>query len=85
MRITRVQTRQGHPVPKAAYRSKGPFPEELYTRVAVHDSPEQSDGGGLAIPLGATSQNGWQEVRLMVCSLCRAEVPANATESHSCA
>lgn len=84
MKVTRVQVRQGHPVPQTAYRAKGPFPQDIYAVVISHDTVPQSDNGGPELPIGSTAQNGWKEVPLMICSLCNAQVPANATESHSC-
>lgn len=79
MNVVRIPARQGHPVPKTAYRAKGPFPQSLY------EMNKTLDPGEVEAPPGATAQNSWTQVPTLICSYCGAHVPANQTEDHECA
>lgn len=80
MRIERIITKQGHPVPKTAYTARGPFPPELYQRpeVIVDYVPEDY------IPDGTTAQNNFIEPKKFQCSLCGEVMYEHKTLDHKC-
>ena len=81
MRIERIQTKQGHPVPKSAHNPKGPFPPELYkpTEVITDYIPFDVD-----IPVGATAQNDFQEPKIFKCRFCQQFVYEHKIPDHIC-
>jgi len=85
MRIERIKTKQGHPVPKQATHPKGPFPPELMQRPQViSDYVPQPDGGEEEFPLGATAQNNFKAVRWFKCKKCSEIISEQKLPSHSC-
>ena len=84
MRIERVITRQGHPVPETAHQPKGPFPPELFeTSPIVADYLPQPDGG-VDVPLGGTSQNNFKTMRLFRCRVCQTILREPEVDNHNC-
>jgi hypothetical protein len=85
MKITRVDARQAHPVPKSIINPQGPFPRELYNEKPVVDDyePEMAEDGA-NLPIGGTAQNNFKSPKTMICSWCDARVLANKTGDHVC-
>lgn len=81
MRIERVITKQGHPVPKTAGYAKGPFPPEIYlpTEIIVDYEPLDQD-----TPVGATAQNNFVEPRQFRCKICTEIMFEHKTSDHVC-
>jgi hypothetical protein len=81
MRIERVITKQGHPVPKTAGYAKGPFPAEIYlpTEIIVDYEPLDQD-----TPVGATAQNNFVEPRQFRCKICTEIMFEHKTSDHVC-
>jgi hypothetical protein len=81
MRIQRVITRQGHPVPKTAHNPKGPFPPELFqaTEIIVDYIPADDD-----VPMGGTAQNNFVEPKLFKCKNCSDYVYEHQISDHKC-
>lgn len=81
MRIERVVTKQGHPVPKSAHSPKGPFPSELFVEPKVITDYESFD---TEIPRGATAQNNFKSPRMFRCSYCTVVVLEHEMPNHTC-
>lgn len=81
MRIERVITKQGHPVPKTAGYAKGPFPAEIYTptEIIVDYVPLDQD-----TPVGGTAQNNFEEPTQFRCRLCGEVMFEHKTADHIC-
>lgn len=81
MRIQRVITKQGHPVPKSAHSPKGPFAPELFVEpeVITEYTPFDHD-----MPRGATAQNGFKSPRMFRCSYCTMVVLEHEMSDHIC-
>jgi hypothetical protein len=81
VRIERVITKQGHPVPKTAGYAKGPFPPEIYlpTEIIVDYEPLDQD-----TPVGATAQNNFVEPRQFRCKICTEIMFEHKTSDHVC-
>ena len=58
MRIQRIETKQGHPVPKSAHHPRGPFPPEMMQKPTVITDYKPLDD---EIPVGGTAQNDYRE------------------------
>lgn len=81
MRIQRVITKQGHPVPQTAHNPKGPFPPELFkaTEIVTDYIPFDDD-----MPQGATAQNNFTEPKLFKCKYCSEYVYEHQIPDHVC-
>jgi hypothetical protein len=81
MRIQRIATKQGHPVPKNAGYAQGPFPPELFQtpEVITDYLPFDQD-----LPEGATAQNNFTEPRKFRCKYCGVTVLMNQMGDHIC-
>lgn len=85
MRIERIATRQGHPVPDTAHSPKGPFPPELFeTPKVVTEYLPQPDGGGEEIPVGATAQNDFKPLKWFRCKICTEVIAEHEISDHPC-
>lgn len=85
MRIQRIPTRQGHPVPEQATRPRGPFPPELFVRSpVVADYAPQPDGGGDPIPDDGTAQNNYRAYKWYRCRNCMSAVREDEIDQHRC-
>jgi len=80
MRIQRIITKQGHPVPKTAGHAKGPFPPELFQRPEVVDDYIPAD----ETTPGATAQNNYKEPRAFKCKFCNEIMYEHKTMDHMC-
>lgn len=84
MRIERIVTRQGHPVPETAHHPKGPFPPELFqSPEVVTDYVPQPDGGA-DVPVGGTAQNNFAPIRWFRCKLCAEQLREAEVMGHDC-
>ena len=84
MRIERIVTRQGHPVPETAHQPKGPFPPELFqSSPVVSDYIPQPDGG-TAVPVGGTAQNNFAPVKWFRCRVCEVVLREQEVNDHNC-
>jgi hypothetical protein len=84
-RITRIQTKQGHPVPTTAGGARGPFPPELYRSLPVVEEYEQRSGnGGPEIPVEGTAQNNFRPYKWFKCRKCQALVHEPDLNIHQC-
>jgi len=84
MRIERIVTRQGHPVPETAHQPKGPFPPELFQAPeVVTDYVPQADGG-VEVPVGGTAQNNFTAVKWFRCRVCKCVLPEQEVDDHYC-
>jgi hypothetical protein len=84
-RIQRIQTKQGHPLPKTAGYAQGPFPPELYRSQPVIEEYESITGnGGPEIPEGGTPQNNFQPLKWFKCKYCDDTIAENKLASHIC-
>jgi hypothetical protein len=81
VRVQRIITKQGHPVPKTAGYAKGPFPPELFQRPEVIDDyiPVDEDN-----PVGGTAQNNFREPKQFRCSFCNEIMYEHKTIDHKC-
>ena len=81
MRIERVVTKQGHPVPKSAHSPKGPFPPEIFyePEVITEYTPFDHD-----IPHGGTAQNNFTSPKLFRCTYCTIVVLEHEIGNHIC-
>lgn len=81
MRIQRIVTKQGHPVPKTAGYAKGPFPPELYQKpeLITEYAPADND-----VPIGGTSQNNFTEPTAYKCRFCEEVMYEHQTIDHVC-
>ena len=98
MRVTRVQTSQGHYVPPNAYRPQGgnPFRDVDATEVGSKGSiPGHRCGESLRwnpeiiIPepeeeIYGTVLNGYKPITMMICGDCGERVPDTKLEDHFC-
>ena len=85
MKIERIITKQGHPVPRTAHRPNGPFPPELLEQPRViYDYPRQGDDGGLQDELEGTAQNNFKPLRWFKCNVCEDTIPETQLETHIC-
>ncbi len=84
MRIERIITRQGHPVPETAHQPKGPFPPELFeSSEVVTDYIPQPDGG-VDVPVGGTAQNNFKQIRWFRCKICNEHLREAEVMGHDC-
>jgi len=81
MRIQRIITKQGHPVPKSAGPAKGPFPAELYQRSEVITEYQSAEDD---VPTGATAQNNFREPKSFKCRYCEEVMYEHKTFDHIC-
>jgi len=81
VRVERIVTKQGHPVPKTAGYAKGPFPPELYQRPEVVTDYEPFDQD---MPEGGTAQNNFKEPKVFRCSICEEYMYEHKTLDHIC-
>jgi len=83
-RITRIQTKQGHPLPTVG-GYVGPFSPELYRTPPVVEEYEQISGnGGPEIPEGGTAQNNFRPLKWYKCRLCEEYVNERELSEHVC-
>jgi hypothetical protein len=83
--IERIQTKQGHPVPKTALGTQGPFPRELYMSQPVNNNYVGVTGnGGPEVPFGSTAQNNFQPLSWLRCSECRTVFKSTDADAHMC-
>jgi hypothetical protein len=79
MRIVRIPAFQGHAIPSKAGYPVGPFnPEVLAPSQIVVDEGEPQ------FPYGATSQNGFQGLKLYRCTYCGDTVTEEEIDAHYC-
>lgn len=83
MRIERIATKQGHPVPKQAVSPKGPFPQELFQRPDVIVDYVSNDGGG-DNTIGGTAQNNFSPLKYFRCKLCSLVMSEREVPDHVC-
>jgi hypothetical protein len=84
-RITRIQTKQGHPVPRTALPPRGPFPSELYTSQPVVETYVGISGNGSPeVPAEGTAQNNFTPYKWYRCKLCSELVRQDALADHIC-
>jgi len=83
MRIERIATKQGHPVPEVATYPKGPFPQELFQRLDVIVDYESDDGGG-ETAIGGTAQNNFASIKYFKCKDCQEIMSERETYEHTC-
>jgi hypothetical protein len=84
MRIERIVTKQGHPVPETAHQPKGPFPPELFeTAPVVTDYLPQPDRG-VDVPIGGTAQNNFSAMRWFRCRVCETVLREPEVNDHNC-
>ena len=76
-RVTRVQAYQGHRTPDHGYYPSFGFEADTPT---VIENPGDVDD----TPIGATAQNGMQEVKFYLCRGCEAVVREDEIETHRC-
>ena len=85
MKIEKIVTKQGHPVPSTVTRPRGPFPPELLAEPKIiYDYERQADNGGEELPVEGTPQNNYKETRWFRCNLCEILVSENQLETHIC-
>lgn len=85
MKIEKIITKQGHPVPSTVMRPRGPFPPELLAEPKiVYDYDRQSDNGGEELPIEGTAQNDYREKKWYRCNLCESLVSEAQIETHIC-
>lgn len=81
MRIQRIETKQGHPVPKSAHHPRGPFPPEMLKTPEVITEYQPLDD---EIPVGATAQNNYTEPKRFICKFCEEMVYQHQIPDHKC-
>ena len=85
MKIERIITKQGHPVPSTAMRPQGPFPPEILAEPKViYDYDRQGDDGNVQDSLEGTAQDNFTSVRWFRCNDCNDRVPESQLETHIC-
>lgn len=85
MRIQRIITRQGHPVPQTAHNPRGPFPPEILAPPKiVTDYLPEPDGGGPEVPVDGTAQNGFRPTKWFRCVECGEAVREPELDQHEC-
>ena len=81
MRITRVITKQGHPVPSHSHSPRGPFPPEIFKDPEITTEYESFDDDN---PVGSTAQNDFKSPKVFKCSVCSVVVYEHEIPSHVC-
>lgn len=84
MRIERIVTRQGHPVPETAHQPRGPFPPELFKSPEIISDYVPQPDGGVDVPVGGTAQNNFQPSRWFRCKLCAEHLREAEVMDHDC-
>lgn len=85
MKIERIVTKQGHPIPATAHRPNGPFPPELLQQPRViYDYPRQGEDGNLQDGVEGTAQNNFTPLKWYSCDLCGEVVAETQLETHIC-
>ena len=83
MRVERIATKQGHPVPDVATSPKGPFPQELFQRPEVIVDYEENFAGG-ETAIGGTAQNNYTPIKFFKCKTCQEIMSERETHGHVC-
>lgn len=83
MRIERIATKQGHPVPDSATYPKGPFPTELFQRPEVIVDYVENHAGG-ETTIGGTAQNNYAPLKYFKCKVCTEIMNEREMQSHIC-
>ena len=81
MRIERIVTKQGHPVPETAHSPKGPFPPELFSEPELITEYTPFDEEH---PRGATAQTSFKSPRMFRCNYCTDVVLEHEMSDHIC-
>jgi len=81
MRVPRVITKQGHPVPSSSYSARGPFPPELFMATEIISEYTSIDS---EVPIGGTAQNNFTAPKLFKCSVCSMLVLEQEIPDHVC-
>jgi hypothetical protein len=81
MSIERVETKQGHPVPKSSHGARGPFPPEIFFRPEVISNYARP---GDEILEGATAQNNFNPPKVFKCRDCSMLVLEHEIPDHEC-
>ena len=81
MRVTRVITKQGHPVPSSAHSPKGPFPPELFAAPEIITEYTSFDDDN---PIGATAQNNFKSPKMFRCNECSMVIFEHEMPDHVC-
>ena len=84
MRIERIVTRHGHPVPETAHQPNGPFPPELFQAPEVVTDYVPQPDGGVDVPIGGTAQNNFQVVKWFRCRVCEVVLREPEVDDHKC-
>lgn len=85
MKIEKIVTKQGHPVPNTVMSPRGPFPPELLEEPrVVYDYAKQPENGDHDIPVEGTAQNDYKEMRWFKCNYCGAVISETQLEIHLC-
>jgi hypothetical protein len=85
MRVERIVTRQGHPVPNTVTRPRGPFSEELLAEPKIiYDYARQGEDGNEENLLEGTAQNNFQDLKWFTCNDCNVIIPETQLETHTC-
>jgi hypothetical protein len=85
MRIERIITRQGHPIPGKVTQPRGPFPPELLAEPKIiYEYDRQSDSGEEDLPVEGTAQNNFKESKWFSCNACKLVLTESQTETHIC-
>lgn len=81
MRVQRIATKQGHPVPKHSHAPQGPFPPELFKDPVIVTEYTPFDEEH---PRGATAQTEFRSPRIFRCNYCTLTVLENEMPDHVC-
>ena len=81
MRVQRIITKQGHPVPQTAHSPKGPFPPELMREPEIITDYIPFDDD---IPIGGTVQNKFTEPKKFRCRYCGEIMYQHKIPDHVC-
>lgn len=85
MKIERIITKQGHPIPSKAHRPNGPFPPELLEQPRViYDYPRQGDDGLEEGHLEGTAQDNFKPIKWFSCNSCNEVLAESKLETHTC-
>ena len=85
MRVTQIQTYQGHPVPNHVTAPRGPFPPELFRQPeTVYDYEQAFAEDGSNFSMGATAQNNFTPLKWYRCYDCHERVREDELEQHAC-
>ena len=83
MRIQRVTAKQAHYTPDHAYYARGVFDPEITTDPKIiHEYVSQSDGDGVEMPIGSTSQNNFKELNWFRCNGCNTILSEHHVSEH---